>query len=128
MANQSGTILIIEDEMPQREALRSKMEAAGYDVMEAKNGEEGLRKALTVHPDIILLDLIMPKMDGFAVAKALREDAWGKDARVIVLTNSQDAQSAEVDSSIQNMAFLVKSDTTIEQVMRKVEEMLPAKQ
>ena len=59
----------------------------GYLVESAYNGEEGLQKALQEHPDIILLDIRMPKMDGITMLSQLRKDAWGEDAKVIILTN-----------------------------------------
>lgn len=118
------TVLIIEDERPILTALRKKIEQEGFLVLTASNGEEGLRFALEYHPDLILLDIIMPHKDGLTALHELREDEWGKTAQVIMLTNLSDADA--VQRSIADGAFdyLVKTDWTLEQVIAKVHEKL----
>ena len=73
-------ILIVEDEEIMLKALVEKFSSEGFEVVQAIDGEEGLKKALCEKPDIILLDILLPKMDGMAVLKKLREDTWGKHA------------------------------------------------
>ena len=65
-----------------------------FSVLQATNGEEGLTVALRDHPNLILLDIIIPVMDGMTMLRKLREDAWGKDVPVILLTNLNDAEKA----------------------------------
>lgn len=118
------TILVIEDEIPLQSALAEKLSHEGFAVLNAKNGEEGLDTALRLHPDLILLDIVMPKMDGIAMLKKLRVDAWGKKARVIMLTNLSDNE--KVAEAMKNQAFdyLVKSDVKIAEIIEKIKAKL----
>lgn len=123
MATQTKqTILIVEDEIAILNALRDKLTREGFAILEAKNGEEGLEIALRIHPDLILLDIIMPVMDGLTMLSRLREDPWGKDAKVIILTNlSESAKVSEVMAK-ESFDYLVKSDWKLEEVVKKVQE------
>lgn len=84
-------ILVVDDDENLRTVLLDKLEAAGLSGTGAANGEEGLKQALALHPDVILLDVMMPKMNGWQTLEALRADAWGKTARVVMLTSMDDA-------------------------------------
>ncbi len=117
-------ILIIEDEKSLLEALTQKFTKEGYEIVGAKDGEEGLRIALEEKPDLILLDIILPKMDGMTMLKELRKDGWGKDAKVIVLTNLTDARKAEEAAQNKVYDFLVKSNWTLEEVVDMIKEIL----
>lgn len=77
MTEKPKRILIVEDEIPMLKALVDKFSRAGFETLEAKNGIEGLAVALKEHPDLVLLDLVMPKMDGVKMMEKLREDSWG---------------------------------------------------
>ena len=126
MKETSKKILIVEDERPLREALRDILTRSGFLVLEAADGEKGLALALAEHPDITLLDLVMPKMNGTEMLTRLRADDWGKDAAVIVLTNLS-ADSGELVRNVVSGAplfFLVKSDWDIHDVVDKVREVL----
>src|SRR3989304_9443406 len=81
------TILIIEDEKSLRDAIVDILRLKNFLSLEAKNGREGVELALSKHPDLILLDIIMPEMDGITALKKIREDAWGKKVPIIILTN-----------------------------------------
>jgi two-component system response regulator MprA len=120
-------IEIIEDEASQQKALTEKFMREGFRVISARDGEEGMRIALKEHPDIILLDIVMPKVDGLSLLKKLRgESSWGKTVPVILLTNL----SADNDKIISIIAecepayYLVKADFTLDQVVEKVRERL----
>ncbi|MBT4349350.1 response regulator [bacterium] len=117
-------ILIIEDELSLARALSAKLIDQGCDILEAKNGEEGLSMALDQHPDLILLDIIMPRMDGISMLKKLRVDDWGKDVPVIILSNLSDGDKSidVVDGDIS--AYLVKSDWKIEDIVDKIKDTL----
>lgn len=115
---------VVEDELSLLEVLSDKFVKEGFKVLQAKNGEEGLKVALAEHPDIILLDIIMPVMDGMAMLKKLREDSWGKDAKVIILTNLSDNEKTAQALDDGSNDYLVKSDWKIEDVVKKVEEKL----
>lgn len=83
-------ILIVEDEQSIVDALKEKFTMAGHAVSVAKDGVEGIVTALKELPEVILLDIKMPRKDGFEMLKELRENDWGKKVRVIVLTNLND--------------------------------------
>jgi len=114
------TLLVVEDEESLRIALHDKLTREGFTVLEANDGAEGLALALDKHPDLILLDIIMPVMDGMTMLGKLREDVWGKNAAVIILTNLNDDE--RVQESIKHGAFeyLVKTDWKLEDVVTKI--------
>jgi len=118
------TILIVEDERSLSSALVDKLTHEGFIAITAKNGEEGLEVALREHPDLILLDIVMPVMDGMAMLKKLREDAWGKSAKVIFLTNLSDNEKLSEAMGSEVFEYFVKSDWKIEDVVAKVREFL----
>ncbi|PIR83170.1 hypothetical protein COU19_01880 [Candidatus Kaiserbacteria bacterium CG10_big_fil_rev_8_21_14_0_10_56_12] len=121
------TILFVEDDADLRAALHDKLTIKGFLTTEARTGEEGLRFAKRDHPDLILLDILMPEMDGLAMMKALRAtDEWGKQVPIILLTNLS-ADTAEIRDAIAEGApvqYLIKSDWTIDHVAEKVKEAL----
>lgn len=120
-------ILVVEDESPQLKALTEHFTREGFLVLQAKNGEEGLEMAIKEQPDIILLDVLMPKMDGMTMLKKLRqENDWGKNVPVIVLTNLN-PDSKEVNQAIaedEPAYYLVKSDISLGELLEKVKEVL----
>jgi DNA-binding response OmpR family regulator len=119
------SILIVEDEPAQSEVLQEKFKEEGFLVSVAKNGEEGLAGALAQHPDVILLDIILPIMDGLTMLRKLREDEWGSVAKVVVLTaltanDLTDIKSSSVDLDY----FLMKTDWTLDGVVGVVKKRL----
>jgi len=80
-------ILVVDDEPVLVDLLRAKLSQKGFNVVEAHDGEEGLNASLREHPDFILLDVIMPKVDGLTMLKRLREDEWGNTVPVLILSN-----------------------------------------
>src|SRR3990167_10306088 len=108
-------VLIVEDEAPLRNAVTDILTFEGFTVFQGKNGQEGLDIALKEHPDLILLDLMMPVMDGLTMLGKLRQDPdWGKDASVILLTNindpqkiAQDRKSTRLNSSHRQISYAV---------------------
>ena len=118
-------ILIVEDERSLSQALVNKLTLEGFATLIAKNGEEGLDVALREHPDMILLDIVMPVMDGMTMLKKLRrESEWGKTAKVIILTNltSADEQRNRDITETEPHYYLVKTDWTIEDIVTKIRE------
>ncbi|MBI3633810.1 MAG: response regulator [Candidatus Vogelbacteria bacterium] len=110
----------VEDDVSIRNILRDKLAAEGFGVLEAKNGEEGLSVALQYHPDVILLDIVMPKMNGMVMLKKLREDKWGKTARVIILTNYGDNEKIADVMGNEVFQYLIKSDVKLEEVIQMI--------
>jgi DNA-binding response OmpR family regulator len=117
-------ILIVEDEANLADALHDKLTREGFNILKAKNGEEGLATAFTRHPDLILLDILMPKMDGLTVLKKLREDAWGKLVQVIIFTNYAEAEKISEALSNKVTDYLVKADWDIDAIAKKIKEKL----
>ena len=122
-------ILIIEDEEIMLKALVDKFQAEGFDVKKAMDGQDGLAMALSEKPDIILLDILMPKMDGMEVLKKLREDKWGKQAKVILLTNVSDAETVALGAKFgpgngEVYDYLVKTNWSLDEVAEKVKKRL----
>lgn len=117
-------ILIVEDETSLRGALREKLSLEGFTVLEAKNGKEGLAVALREHPELILLDIIMPVMDGMTMLKKLRRNDWGKSVKVILLTNLSGGEMVANAIEQGSHEYLVKSDWKIEDIVDKVRRYL----
>lgn len=125
IANKGKTILLVEDEVTLLSALRDKFSREGFTIFEAKNGQEGLNSAFANHPDLILLDIIMPVMDGMTVLKKLRAgDQWGKTVPVIILTNLNEGKKVSESLAYGTDEYLVKSDWKIEDIVKKVKEKL----
>jgi DNA-binding response OmpR family regulator len=121
------TILIVEDDLPVLNALVDKLSREGFKTLQAKNGEEGFIVANKDHPDIILLDVLMAKMDGLAMMKKLRaENEWGKSVPIIILTNlSPDSEEVKKGIAEGEPAFyLIKTDWSIGDVVEKIKEIL----
>ena len=117
-------ILIIEDEKFISKAYQLGLAHEGFKTIAACNGQEGLVMAKKEKPDLILLDIIMPVMDGLTMLKELRGQEWGKDMKVLVLTNSND-QAKNADSVHLNaIDFLLKSEWSIELLTKKIKEIL----
>lgn len=117
-------ILIVEDEAPIQTALGDNLEAEGFEVIKAKNGVEGLERALKEHPDLILLDIMMPQMNGLTMLKKLRTDEWGENAQVIILTNFGDNEKIAEALNEDVSEYLVKSDIKIEELVARIKEKL----
>lgn len=117
-------ILVIEDEAPLRKIICDELTREGYTALEAADGEAGLGAALAEHPDLILLDIILPRMDGITMLMHLRRDDWGANVPVIALTNLSDALTIEraVENGVYD--YLVKTDWKIGEVITKVKEKL----
>ncbi|MFH1425981.1 MAG: response regulator [Candidatus Kerfeldbacteria bacterium] len=118
------TILIVEDERSVIRILHDKFTDEGFNVIEASNGEEGLKFALSKSPDLILLDIIMPRLDGISMLRKLREDPKGADIPVIILTNlSDETQQLNLDDT-HVLDYLIKTDWSLEDVVSKAKKHL----
>ncbi len=112
------TVLIVEDEQAMLDALTTKFKKEGFNVLKAGDGEEGLKVALKNKPDLVILDIIMPKMDGMAVAQKIREDKdWGSETEIIMLTNLSDPEQVAEASRFKIYDFLVKTDWRIDDII-----------
>lgn len=114
------TILVVEDEAPTALALGDKLEHEGYTVLKADNGKSGLDVALEKHPDLILADLKLPQMDGMEMIRRLRTDSWGKNAKVIILSNMSDVAKIEEAMVHGTFYYMVKGDSSMGDILEKV--------
>lgn len=117
-------VAIVEDDLAISQMYRLKFEAEGYQVQTAENGKLGLELAETMKPDIILLDLMMPEMTGDEMLKELREKAWGKNIKVIILTNLGEEEAPKGLRELGVHSFIVKAEMTPRQVAERVKAAL----
>lgn len=115
-------ILVIDDEKDPRGALSQGLQNEGYEVTEAGDGEEGLKKALEIKPDLIMLDIVMPKVDGLQMLEQLREDAWGKGANVLMLTVREEMTGLSRAIELGALDYLIKTNWRLEEIVEKVRE------
>lgn len=110
-------ILVIEDEAPLRDAMTLYLEQAGFKVHAAINGEDGLKLALDEHPSLILLDQLMPGMNGTEVLAKIRKDEWGKHAQVVMMTNVNDLETMNDSLKAGVNDYLLKSELELEELV-----------
>lgn len=120
-------VAIIEDDLAIAQMYRIKFEAEGYEVETASNGKYGLELAENMHPDIILLDLMMPEMSGDEMLVKMRATDWGKDIKVIILTNMGEQEAPDIVKQLNVRRFIVKAEMTPRQVAEVVKGELGVK-
>ena len=120
-------VAIIEDDVAIAQMYRMKFEAEGYTVETAENGKLGLQLAEEMKPDVILLDLMMPEMPGDEMLKQLRATDWGKDIKVIILTNMGEQEAPPTIKELDVKRFIVKAEMTPRQVAEMVKAELADK-
>jgi len=113
-------IVIIEDDPTISQMYRIKFESDGFEVHLAVNGQIGINVAEKVRPDIILLDLQMPEMDGTEALKIIRSRDWGKTVPVIILTNLGEEEAPHELRSLGVDSYIVKANYTPRQVVEQV--------
>jgi len=122
---QPHRILVTEDEPAMMEAITTVLGRAGFSVIPAKDGKEGVEFALRDHPDCIILDILMPNVDGVTMMETLRRDTWGKTIPIIILTNL-DASDKMIETILRNQPsyYLIKASTSLEDLVEKVKNVL----
>ncbi|MCH7828742.1 response regulator [Patescibacteria group bacterium] len=118
------TILLIEDEAALQKTMGDVLSQEGYEVFSALDGEAGVRLAKEKTPDLILLDLVLPKITGFEVLEQLRGDDETKGIPVIVLTNLENLEDVQRATDLGATTYLVKSNYDLEEVVQKVKREL----
>lgn len=125
MSDKKEKILIVEDEAPLLNVLDKKFKQEGYETILAKDGRKGLEMAKSEQPDLILLDILMPKMDGLEMLKRLRASVdGGRDIPVFCLTNLSEMENISEAVQIGVSGYLVKTDWKLDEVVKKVKEKL----
>lgn len=118
------TILFVEDESALQKTVGEVLTQEGYQIISALNGEIGLRLAKEKKPDLVLLDLILPKVNGFEVLKRLKEDAETQKIPVIVLTNLEGMSDIDRALELGATTYLVKTQYSLEEVVEKIKKTL----
>jgi DNA-binding response OmpR family regulator len=122
MANTSHHILVAEDERPVAKALQLKLEHSGFTVSIVENGEDALKMLGEQKIDLLILDLMMPKLDGFGVLEAMKEK--GIKTPVMVASNLSQTEDIERAKKLGAKDYYIKSDTPVASVVEHVEKML----
>lgn len=117
-------IAIIEDDSAISQMYRIKFEAEGYKIETAENGILGLKLVEEMKPDIVLLDLMMPEMNGDEMLVKMRKTSWGKDTKVIILTNMGESEAPPIVKELNVEAFILKANMTPRQVAELVKKHL----
>jgi DNA-binding response OmpR family regulator len=117
-------IAIVEDDLAISQMYRIKFEAEGFTVDTAENGKLGLELVEKMKPDVVLLDLMMPEMNGSEMLAALRKFDWGKDIKVVILTNMGEQEIPEDVKQLGVSAVILKADMTPRQVADLINKLL----
>lgn len=117
-------MLIVEDEIVLNKALQDFLTAEDFGVSVALDGEEGIRKAIDEVPDLILLDIVLPKKDGYEVIKELKENDKTKNIPIVLLTNLGSISDVEKALELGATTYLVKADYKLEEVAKKIKSIL----
>jgi len=120
-------ILVVEDDKFLRELITQKLSREGYDVKEAVDGEDGVVKVKKEKPDIILLDLILPGIDGFEVLAKIKEDSETKNIPVVILSNLGQREDVERGLKLGAVDFLIKAHFTPGEIIEKIEKIMKDK-
>lgn len=118
------TILIIEDDKFLRELITQKLIKEGYNVSEAIDGEEGIKKVKEEKPDLVLLDLILPGIDGFEVLSRMREESTLSSIPVIILSNLGQKDDVEKGLKMGAIDYLIKAHFTPGEIIDKIKSAL----
>ena len=125
--DQKTKILVVEDEEILLTALSEELKQEGFEVVGAKDGIEGVEKAASEKPDLILLDLVMPRLDGIGALKEIKAKPETKDIPVVILTNLSDYDKISDALSLGAMDYLVKANYRLEELVNKIKTVLERK-
>lgn len=117
-------ILIVEDDTALKDIYSARFQAEGYETFSAADGEEALSQAIKEKPDLVLLDIMMPKISGFDVLDILRTTPETKGIKIIVMTALSQATDIEKGKSLGADEYLVKSQVTLSDVVARVKKMI----
>lgn len=127
MAESKGKILIIEDDRYISKMYQLKLSLEGYEVQVAENGKQGVDKIKEMMPNIILLDILMPELDGFEVLKIAKSDEATKNIPVLIMSNLGQEDHIQKGMQMGAIGYIVKSQYTPSKVVEKIKETLEKK-
>lgn len=122
MAEEKPLILVVDDDKTLSTTLSESLRAIGYSVATAPNGKTGLEMALSQYPNLIILDLQMPEMDGVEMLKVLRADDWGKNVPVILATNIYDVDAINQSMEMGVKDYILKADVSLDAIAERVKK------
>ncbi|XOU94290.1 MAG: response regulator [Candidatus Kerfeldbacteria bacterium] len=120
--NNIPKVLLVEDDLSLMKIYSNKLKISGFDVLLATTGDEGLRKAQVDQPNIVLLDLILPGMDGFLVLEEIKKDPLTENIPVVILSNLGQPADIERGKRLGAIDYLVKSDVSLLDLVAKVKK------
>ena len=123
-AKQNVKVLIVEDDVMLNKIYQTKLGIVGYKVFAAYDGEEGVKKMEEVVPNIVLLDLMLPKKNGFEVLETVKQNIKLNHIPIIILSNLGQGDDIERGKALGADDFLVKSNVKLEMVLEKIEQVL----
>lgn len=125
-AKKQKRILVAEDELAMREIVVEKLQSSGYGVLQAENGALAIKEFESGKPDLVLLDLMMPEIDGFGVLERIRKDPDPEKAKtpVIILTNLWSKEEIIKTKNLGVQAYIIKAYMTTEEILEKINEVL----
>lgn len=127
MTDAKGKILIIEDDRYISKMYQLKLSLEDYDVQVAENGKQGVDKIKEFMPDIVLLDILMPELDGFEVLKIVKADPATKEIPVLIMSNLGQEDHVEKGMKLGALGYIVKSQYTPSKVVEKIKSVLAEK-
>jgi DNA-binding response OmpR family regulator len=122
ITNHKKKVLIIEDEPILLELFVDKFANEGFNTFQATTAEKGIKLALKNKPDMILLDIILPKMDGISMLKKLRKDSWGKSVPVIISSNVTDQTRVAEAMKLGVYDYIIKTKLVLNDLIKQVKE------
>ena len=122
MSNKS--VLVVEDSPYLAESLFDMLNMKGYEAIIAPSGREGVTIALERHPDLILLDIRLPDIDGYEVYRRIRSDEWGTKAKIMVLTASESTENISKNIDLPPDCVLFKPEWSVKDLLEKIESKL----
>ncbi|GBE16502.1 putative transcriptional regulatory protein pdtaR [bacterium BMS3Abin15] len=117
-------IVIIEDDNILQDTLKKFLSTKGYEVSGAINGEDGVELVKKENPNLLLLDIVLPKKDGFGVIKDLKADESTKNIPIVLLTNLGNLDDVQKALDLGATTYLIKADYKLEEIVQKIEETL----
>ena len=115
-------VLIVEDEVDILDLLADKFTSEGFETIRSETAEKGVKLALKDRPDLVLLDIILPKMDGITMLKMLRKNPWGKNVPVIILSNVTDQTKVSEAMRLGVYDYIVKTNLILNDLVKQVKE------
>ena len=128
MDQKKTKVMVVEDEEILLTALSEELKQEGFEVVGAKDGVEGVEKAASEKPDLILLDLVMPRLDGIGALKQMKDNPETKEIPVVILTNLSDYDKVSDALSLGAMDYLVKANYRLEELVNNIKTVLERKQ